>query len=90
MARVNDYQEYIKSGRWKCPDSPTGAHHSHEIKREGQYGYFLCKYCLNVKKLPVTLDAALKDSGKSLKDQSVTPGTDTTFTYKAKGGKHGK
>ena len=86
MAKLNDYQEYIKSGRWKCPDSPTGAHHSQEIKREGQYGYFLCKYCLGVKRLPITLDAALKESGETLKNWSVTPRTDNTFIYKPKGG----
>ena len=73
MARVNDYQKYINSGNWKCPDSPTGAHHSYEIKREKQYGYFLCKYCLNVKRLPITLDAALEASGKSLYDNEPVP-----------------
>jgi len=52
--------KYFKSGRWKCPDSPTGAHHSHEVTREGQYGYFLCKYCLYVQKLPITFDAAMR------------------------------
>lgn len=64
MARINKLdEEYIKLGRWKCPDSPTGVHHSYEVSREGQYGYFLCKYCLGVQRKPITFVAALKESG---------------------------
>ena len=74
MARINKLdEEYIKSGRWKCPDSPTGAHHSHEVLREGQYAYFVCKYCLNVQKLPATLNAAMRRSNMDPRDIGISP-----------------
>jgi len=66
-------EEYLRSGRWKCLDSPTGAHHSHEVDREGQYGYFLCKYCLNVQKLPITLNAAMRRSDTDPRDTVISP-----------------
>lgn len=74
MARIDKLdKEYFKSGRWKCPNSPTGAHHSHEVSREGQYGYFLCKYCLYVQRLPITLNAAMRMSNVSPKNTGIDP-----------------
>ena len=52
--------EYLKSGRWKCPNSPTGAHFNKEISKEGGYGLFLCIHCMRVVRLPVVYDAALR------------------------------
>lgn len=51
-------EEYIASGRWKCPDSPTGAHFSREVSREGRYGLFLCIHCMRVVKLPIDISIA--------------------------------
>ena len=52
-------KKYEKSGVWKCSDSPTGAHHSKEVSREGRYGLFVCKYCQHVQKLPLDYEKAL-------------------------------
>ncbi len=68
MVRVGLDKKYLKDGKWKCSNSPTGAHHSHEVKKDGQFSYFVCKYCLNVQRLPITFAAALKMSGVSPKD----------------------
>lgn len=43
----NPYNDYIKSGRWKCTDSPTGAHFW--VERDGK---FLCKYCGEERPVP--------------------------------------
>jgi len=68
MARLESYiqpdikkmdEEYIESGRWKCPESPTGAHYSVETSKEGSYGIFLCKYCLRIHKQPIVYDITL-------------------------------
>ena len=49
--------EYVKSGRWKCVDSPTNAHHWVEIDESG---IFHCKYCGDARRYPRTFDGALK------------------------------
>ena len=45
--------EYIRSGRWICKPSPTGAHHWVEVP-EVKTGQFVCKYCYDNRKFPVT------------------------------------
>ncbi len=65
MARVKkqvlgperSYQDYLKSDRWKCGKSPTGAHHWVE---RGTSGIFICKYCMDVAKFPRTFADAIK------------------------------
>ena len=52
-------REYIKSGRWKCNDSPTNAHHWIEVDESG---IFHCKYCGDARRYPRTFDGALKAS----------------------------
>lgn len=48
-------KEYIKSGVWKCSESPTGAHHWVELRvgRLANTGHFYCIYCYDVKKFPI-------------------------------------
>ncbi len=67
--------KYLSLGKWKCPNSPSGAHHSHEVSREGGYGLFVCKYCGNVQKLPTDFPTAMKVMGKNPSDP-VTGGID--------------
>ncbi len=56
--------EYVKSGRWKCVDSPTNAHHWMEVNESG---IFHCKYCGDARRYPRTFDGALKATyGKDL------------------------
>ncbi len=51
------HKKYIESGRWKCPDSPTNAHHW--VEHSGD-GIFICKWCMDVRKFPRTFDGILK------------------------------
>ena len=51
------HQDYVRSGRWKCTDSPTGAHHW--IERGGE-GIFICKWCFDVRRFPRTFEDALR------------------------------
>ena len=46
---------YIRSGSWICKPSPTGAHYWVEV-REIESGLFVCKYCLERRKFPLTFD----------------------------------
>jgi len=40
------YQSYIKSGNWKCKESPSGAHHWMEKTGASTvYGTFRCLHC---------------------------------------------
>jgi len=45
--------EYIRSGRWICKESPTGAHHWKEVP-EVERGIFVCIYCWENKRFPTT------------------------------------
>ena len=49
------YEKYIKSGKWKCSESPTGAHHWIELRigKLANKGHFLCIYCHDVRKFPI-------------------------------------
>lgn len=54
-AHLND-KDYFKSGIWKCPDSPTGAHHwvhMEQTEKLRNDGYFQCKYCEDVRCYPI-------------------------------------
>ena len=46
-------KDYIKSGRWKCELSPTGAHYWIEMLEDGD-GEFSCSYCKEIRKFKVT------------------------------------
>lgn len=49
--------DYMKSGRWKCPKSPTGAHYWIEAKvKRVEPGTFVCKYCWEVRKRNITFN----------------------------------
>lgn len=50
-------REYVRSGRWKCDKSPTGAHHWVE---RSPNGIFICKWCFDVRRFPRTFDLALR------------------------------
>ncbi|KKN75160.1 hypothetical protein LCGC14_0383190 [marine sediment metagenome] len=68
--------KYIKSGRWKCSDSPTGAHHSHEVSKSHGYGLFVCKYCGYVQRLPTDYGTAMRmtiPNNRELKDPMLDP-----------------
>lgn len=57
------YEEYVKSGVWKCDKSPTGAHHWVELKETtklAKEGYFVCIYCHDVKKFPTNWEQVSK------------------------------
>ena len=58
------HEEYIKSGRWKCPKSPTGAHHWIEGNHTDLPGVYYCKWCFEVKEMPSNLDDAINASGR--------------------------
>jgi len=45
----NADRKYVESGRWKCKESPTGAHHWVELES----GKFTCKYCLESRVITV-------------------------------------
>ena len=46
---------YLESDVWKCPDSPTGAHHWKELNHlEASSGLFYCKWCFDVKQFPTS------------------------------------
>lgn len=79
MARISYIvsmdKEYVKSGRWKCPTSPTGAHHSSEVSREHGHGLFLCKYCLRIQRLPTGYDGVMRRVDKALMDPMLNPGS---------------
>lgn len=49
------YEAYLVSDVWKCGKSPVGAHHWIHITQylEFNQGWFMCKYCGEVKKLQV-------------------------------------
>ena len=53
-------QQYVREGKWRCAKSPTGAHHwiATDIVGDG-VGEFQCKWCLEVRTFPITLDDAL-------------------------------
>lgn len=59
----NNHIAYVQSGCWKCPDSPSGAHHWIEKSHATLPGVFYCKWCYEVKEFPVTLTTALRHSG---------------------------
>ncbi len=57
-----EYARYIRSGVWKCtpqpplPPSPTGAHHWIEVTGPDILpGTFVCKYCWENKRFPLSL-----------------------------------
>lgn len=52
--RLSVDDRYIRSGVWKCKDSPTGAHHwKQDVDPESKLTLdempFICKYCRGVK-----------------------------------------
>ena len=59
-------KEYLASGRWKCADSPTGAHRWIEVSdEEGHHTLeFHCYWCHEVRKFPVyDLKRVYKETG---------------------------
>ena len=69
---AKQHKEYIASGRWKCPPSPTNAHHWIDHHSDG---IFVCKYCFDVRKFPRTFDGILKVTyGKKIPYMSLVPG----------------
>lgn len=76
MARlVQSDKDYIEAGKWKCPTSPTGAHHSSEVSRHRGYGLFVCKYCQYVQNLPLDYQTAIRLGTRNLKDPMIDPKT---------------
>jgi len=53
------YNDYLRSDRWKCSESPTGAHHWVEHHSDG---IFICKWCFDVKRFPRTFQGALEQT----------------------------
>lgn len=51
------YQDYIKSERWKCAESPTNAHHW--VERQSS-GIFTCKHCAGVRRFPRTFNVCME------------------------------
>ena len=48
------FDNYLKSGLWKCDKSPIGAHHWIAETYKGGYGEFKCKWCLEVRWFPTS------------------------------------
>ena len=48
---------YVKTGLWKCQDSPSGAHHWVEMK--SGTGRYRCKWCGATRYFPRTYSEAL-------------------------------
>lgn len=44
------HKDYIASGSWKCPESPTGAHYW-----AGSDGVLTCRYCHSTQETPLGL-----------------------------------
>lgn len=61
-----NHQKYLAGDTWKCDKSPTGAHYWVGLPDTAEDGYciFLCKHCFDARKLPITFDAALKETFK--------------------------
>lgn len=58
------YKDYIESGVWRCGKSPTGAHHWVEVAIGSKTrGLFICIWCEDTKKFPITYEEALRYSG---------------------------
>lgn len=67
------YRRYAEGKTWRCGDSPTGAHYWVDV--EGSHGLFRCKHCNDVRKFPVSLDAAIRATyrlSKGLEDNDET------------------
>lgn len=70
MARLMTYKQYLESDTWKCGESPTGAHHW--IARGGHSeGIFVCKYCMDVRKLPTAFSQAMISKDVGMPELSV-------------------
>ncbi len=58
----SSYNDYVKAGEWRCPESPTGAHYwvelVGEISKKG-IGLFMCKYCSATKEMPTSITTSL-------------------------------
>jgi len=55
---------YIESGRWKCEDSPTGAHHWVQLAGD----VFKCKHCKNYRLLSNSFSRSHQFVSKPLPD----------------------
>lgn len=54
-------KDYYDTGGWKCPESPTGAHHWRKVPvRRGTKRLFYCIHCLDVKEYPVLYEEAVE------------------------------
>lgn len=55
---ADEYEEYYESGRWKCDESPTGAHRWNPLYRGAEA--WQCVYCESYRLYPLTFYDALK------------------------------
>lgn len=55
---VDEYEEYYKSGRWKCSESPTKAHKWRPLSTGSEA--WQCVYCESYRLYPLTFADALK------------------------------
>ncbi len=58
MTQTNNlsHQTYLKSGVWKCQESPSGAHHWVEKRGASTvYGVFQCLHC-SEEKAPIAVN----------------------------------
>ena len=69
-ASNHSYSTYYKSGRWKCPHSPTGAHHwicqPHLDLKVHDYDLYICKWCNRGRWYPATIGVAMSGEFKKL------------------------
>jgi len=47
------YEDYIKSGSWRCNASPTDAHFWIEVYGNGNNIKFRCVHCKELKLIPI-------------------------------------
>jgi len=66
----NNHSTYYKSGRWKCPSSPTNAHHwicqPHLDYKMHDYDLYICKWCGKGRRYPATIAVAMGKEFKKL------------------------
>ncbi len=55
---ITHHKKYLESECWKCGESPTGAHHWLEHDN-----VWICKYCCDVRKWPMSFGAAIREQG---------------------------
>jgi hypothetical protein len=64
---IDLWKKYVDGDTWKCPEkSPTKAHYWQEVKKDNEETTFVCKYCVEKRKMANTWSGALLSMSKKL------------------------